>query len=157
MLINCKNYLYFYLLIVPYLIHLVNCTWLRIGVSNLDLPQSDFIEQFNRQTKNQMKKMHLISNKSHEHRSNQRLINSSSKYFQNLNDTFLNNLIESKSSSEYDSILNQFNLAQLKFIKKNSNSLNIISEGTKLGKLSLSLSLYLSLFDHFNFILSNFI
>ena len=140
MLIN-SNLFYLHLLIFALLINVINCNWLRIGSSETNLPHQDYILQFKHQ-KNQFKKMHTsnLATTAHQHRLNQKntiakLLNQS----KNDQDVFVNDFISTRlnkieSNQEYDQILNQFNLVQLKFLKRNSNSLAVISEGTQLGK-----------------------
>lgn len=84
---------------------------------------------------------HSNNENSHPHRKPS-VNNSIAKYFDYSNgeDTFLNDVTGSAQSpdavrqlEEYDAILSQFSSAQLKFIKRNPNSLGVLSEGTSLG------------------------
>lgn len=134
-----KNY--FHLLILFLLINLSTCNWLRLGILGINLPDQEYIEQFtfNHQSfKNHLlKKMHPI-NDTHLHRLNHRKLNNTiTKYLNYSNDVFLNDFTKidkMRREEEYDSILSQLNDAQLKFVKKNPNSLNVISNGVNLGK-----------------------
>lgn len=145
MLINCC-YLHLNLLILAFLIHFsnCNCNWLRIGVSEISLPESDYIKQFSaRQSRaSQTRKMNHSNNDHPSHRKPTSVNNSIAKYFNGSNDadTFLNDVTGSlqspeavKQLQEYDAILSQFSSAQLKFIKRNPDSLAVLSEGTSLG------------------------
>lgn len=145
MLINCC-YLHLNLLIFAFLIHFSNsnCNWLRIGISEIRLPQSDYIRQYDpRQSRaSQSRKMnHSINDNSHPHRKPFASTNSSiAKYFDYGEESFVNDVTGSAQSpealrqlEEYDAILSQFSSAQLKFLKKNPNSLGVLSEGTSLG------------------------
>ena len=145
MLINCC--LHLNLLIFAFLTHFsnCNCNWLRIGLSEIGLPQTDYIKQFSpRQSRaSQYRKMKHSNENSHPSHRKPSVNNSIAKYLNYLSDedTFLNDVSGSLRSAEevrrleeYDAILSQFSSTQLRFIKRNPNSLGALSEGTSLGE-----------------------
>lgn len=159
MIINYFNY-FSHLLIFLYLIHLSNCNWLRLGIAGIHLPDQDYIRQFSQLqstaqvNRNQsVKRMHSVNDSAsvHQHRINNKKSsnnNSLSKYFSysDDDDVFVNDFIHKATANvEYDSLLNQLNLAQLSFIKRNPNSLQVISSGTNIGWFIFSLFIILFL------------
>ena len=143
MLINCC-YLHFNLLIFAFLIHFsnCNCNWLRIGLSEISLPQTDYISHYSpRQSRaSQFRKMNHPNNENSHPSHRKPSLRSTSQppvNQSNGDETFLNDVTSQSATrlfEKYDAILSQFSAAQLKFIKRNPNSLAVLREGTSLGE-----------------------